>query len=254
MRDLVISRGSSIDTPITPPQVRANLELQGFNVLLGRDDLTERLYYATRGVPNNPDSEFSTSISSGIVPISISMEKLARMPGCYDNGDRVTLSPKTLMRIESGRLQVVTADQYPNSGAATTETMVAMVNGTEYVFSPFHYVLDASDSNFALRAYYLEAPKMMLREFLMENQSTLLSVSTQTFAIERTSYGYRIVINCKPSTGYDNIKEEDVHLHLGYYPRGNGTGVPDGDGIGDYRRRLDLGIPTPHQLRCGCER
>ena len=257
LRDLVISRGSSIDTPITPPQVRANLELQGFNVLLGRDDLTERLYYATRGVPNNPDSEFSTSISSGIVPISISMEKLARMPGCYDNGDRVTLSPKTLMRIERGRLQVVTADQYPNSGGATTETMVAMVNGTEYVFSPFHYVLDASDSNFALRAYYLEAPKMTLREFLMENQSTLLSVSTQTFAIERTSYGYRIVINCKPSTGYDNIKEEDVHLHLGYYPRGEtalayltGTvlGIIDGVWTWEFQLRTNYDVDANDDL------
>ncbi|AGX01953.1 virion structural protein [Erwinia phage PhiEaH1] len=219
-RDLVISRGSSIDTPITPPQVRANLELQGFNVLLGRDDLTDRVYYATRGVPNNPNSEFTTSISSGIVPISISMENLARLPGCYDNGDRVTMTPKTLMRIESGRLQVVKAAEYPNSGTATTETLVAAVNNTEYVYSPFHYVLDASNSNFALRAYYLENPKMTLREFLAENQSTLLSVSTQTFAIERTTYGYRIVINCKPSTGYDAIKQDDVHLHLGYYPRG----------------------------------
>lgn len=218
-RDLVISRGSSIDTPITPPQVKANLELQGFNVMLARDDLTDRLYYATRGVPNNPDSEFTTSIASGIVPVSISMEKLARLPGAYDNGDRVTMSPSTLMKIESGRLTVVSADQYPNASGATTETLIASVNSGKFVYTPFHYVLDASNSNFALRAYYLESPKMTLREFLSENQSTLLSVSTQTFAIERTTYGYRIVVNCKPSTGYDNIAQEDVYLHLGYYPR-----------------------------------
>lgn len=218
-RDLVISRGSSIDIPITPPQVRANLELKGFNVMLARDDLTGRLYYATRGVPNNPASEFTTSISSGVVPISVSMEKLARMPGVYDNGERVTLSPNTLMRIDNGRLQVVPADQYPNATGATTETMIAAINNNEFVYTPFHYVLDASNSNFALRAYYLENPKLSLREFLLENQSTLLSVSTQEFAIVRQDYGYQILVNCRPSTGYDNIPQEEVHLHLGYYPR-----------------------------------
>lgn len=256
-RDLVISRGSSIDIPITPPQVRANLELQGFNVMLGRDDLTGRIYYATRSVPNNPDSEFTTSISSGMVPISVSMEKLARMPGVYDNGERVTLSPSTLMRIENGRLQVVNADQYPNASGATTETMVAAVNGNEYVYTPFHYVLDATNSNFALRAYYLENPKLTLREFLGENQSTLLSVSTQQFAVERTAYGYRIVINCRPSTGYDNIAQSDTHLHLGFYPRneselayvaGTVLGILDGVWTWEFQLRTNFDVDANDDL------
>lgn len=219
-RELVISRGSSVDIPITPPQVKAGLELKGFNVLLGVDDFTSRIYYATRGVPNNPDSAFTTSISSGMMGLSTSMEKLALMPGVFDNGDRVTLSPKTLMRIESGRLMVVNAADYPNAAGATTETLIASINNTEYVYTPFHYLLDASNNNFELRAYYLENPALKLREFLLENQTTLLSVSTQEFAIVRTDYGYQILVNCKPSTTYETIDPDDVHLHLGYYPRG----------------------------------
>lgn len=220
LREVVISRATNIDTPIMPGQVAAKLQLNGYGVMTGRDDLTTRIFYATRPSPSNPASKFPVPISSGIVTMQNSMEFLSGMPGVYDNGNRMTISPKMLMVVSKGVTTVVAAENYPEVIATTTDNLISQVNSLDYIYTPFHYVLDASGDNFQVRAYYLENPILKLREFLSENQKAGFSVSTQAFSISRTTTGYQLLVNCLPSTAYEKLTQSQVHLQLGFIPAG----------------------------------
>lgn len=218
LRERVIASATGVTLPVMPGQLAAKLQVLGYDVTKGRDDVDGRIYYLTKQSPNNPASTFTVPIAGGIARLQVSMEYLSTLKGVYDNGDRMTITPRTLMAVDNGVLTVLADSQYPDALVSTTDNLISQINSRDYVYSPFHYVLDASAANFDLRGYYLQNPKLNIREFLEENQSTLLSVSTQEFSVSRTESGYTLTINCKPSTTYDDLTPDQVHLQLAFVP------------------------------------
>lgn len=220
LRDRVIYRRATVDTPIMPSQVGAQVSLNGYTVTLGRDDLAGRIFYASRVSPNNPDSRFPTPIPSGIGTVQTTLSSLSVLPGTFDNGDRVTMTPKTLMRITDGVVSLLDSSQYPNVLAANQDDLLSMLNAGGYAYTPFNYVVDTADSNLALRAYYLDNQKLMGRQFLEENESTQLSIQSKGIGLTRTAKGWQLTITTQPSGNYSDIAQEDVHVQLAFVPAG----------------------------------
>lgn len=218
LRERVIASATGVTLPIMPGQLVAKLNVAGYSATLGRDDVDGRIYYLTKALPNNPASSFPVPIACGIGRLQISMDALSHLPGVKDNGRRVTITPAMLMAMDNGVLGALNSAEYPENIVSTTDNLISQVNSRDYVYSPFHYVLDASGSNFGLRGYYLQNPKLQIREFLEENPSTLLSVSTQAFALTRTVTGYTLTVNCKPSDTYADLDTSQVHLQLAFTP------------------------------------
>lgn len=217
LRRRTLYRYTKGQLPITPDQAEITSSEAGYQLTLARDDISNRVYYASREAPVDPASTFTTPIPSGICTMELNMASLAKLPGVYDNNLRVTFSPKTLFAIVNGVTSPLDAAQYPTASA---DSLVAAVNAKEYVYSPFYYVLDANDNAFDLRAYYLESTALVSRQFLAENSTTQLSLRSDTVEIERTANGWKVRMAVIPSSGYSTLDPNDVYCQLAYVPQG----------------------------------
>lgn len=215
---LISDNANGIETPITPAQMEARLSLMGYDVIKNRDDLTDRIFLASKMMAASPTSQFGSSMSSGVLPLETTIDDIVQYPGIYDNNLRVTISPKTLFKLNSGMLSLVPADAYPDRAANTTENLINLINAGSYLFSPFHYVLDTTENNFDLRAYYLENPKQVSREFIHENETTQLEVSTKSFDLVRTATGYRLTIVTMVGENFQALTPDQFFCQLGFKP------------------------------------
>lgn len=220
MQNLIINNVSIIDVPITPAQIESRLGTMGFDVIKNRDDLTDRVYLASKTLSPATASNFTAAPSCGIMALQVKADDLVKYPGVYDNGNRVTISPATLFRINDGILSLVEADKYPELVANTTETLINTINSAHYVFSPFHYVLDTNDNNFALRPYRLENPRQTTREFIHENETTQLEISTTAFDLQRTDDGYMLTIVAQVGANWQALREDQRFAQIGFIPYG----------------------------------
>jgi hypothetical protein len=133
------------------------------------------------------------------------------------NSDSLTLTPKTLYRIEQGILRVCSDSEISLLESMPGDKKAIAITQGSYFYSPFHYVLDADNNTFASRAYYLDTPNINSRSFIAENDTTLLQVSTDSTLIQRSIFGWEIIITTKSSQEKD-IPDESVFVNLGFQP------------------------------------
>lgn len=220
MNNAIINNTSIIDVPITPAQIEARLDTLGFDVIKHRDDLTDRVYLASKTLAPASGSNFNSAPSSGIMTLQTRIDDLVKYPGVWDNNHRVTISPDTLFQLNEGILSLVDPSRYPDAISNTTETLVNTVNAGDYVYSPFHYVLDTNNDNFNFRAYHLQDPRQTTREFLHENGSTQLEVQTVGFDIRRTETGYLLTVTALVGSNWRALDPTQRHAQLGFIPFG----------------------------------
>lgn len=220
MYQIIGNNANNVEIPITSAQIVTRLNNIGFDVIRNRDDLTDRVYLASKTLQPSPKSAFRSAISSGILSLETTLDSLVQYPGVWDNNKRVTISPDTLFKINEGILSILPGEQYPDKVAKTTENLINLINSGYYVFSPFHYVLDTNSDNFDLRAYYLQEPKQLSREFLSENKTTQLEISTTQFSIDRTPTGYCLTVMALVGANFKDLKPEQYFAQLGFIPDG----------------------------------
>lgn len=220
MQDALINNVSVIDIPITPSQIESRLERLGFDIIKERDDITDRVYLASKTLTPATASTFNSAPASGIMTLQSKFDDLAKFPGVFDNGARLTISPETLFRLKGAAIEPVEESKYPAAVAQTTETLINLINADSYVFSPFHYVLDTNNNNFDVRAYRLADPKQTRREFIHENETTQLEISTIAFDISRTTDGYVLRVVASVGTNWQDLTESQRTAQLGFIPYG----------------------------------
>lgn len=211
------------NSPVTPAQIKAKLNLLGFDILKSRDDLTDRLYLATSDMATPNKSLFNSGIGVTIGTVQTSIDTAVKYTGVYDNGERITIGPNALFKMTSGLIAQVDNSQRPEVLYKTPEAMVNGLNQSNYLFTPYHYVLDATDDQFSLRPYYLENPKQTARRFIDDNPSLLIEVSTTGYEIKRTTTGYRLTVTLTAGDTYLAIAEENRHIQLAFIPYGETT-------------------------------
>lgn len=256
-RERVIDNATKISIPITPAQIKSRLNLAGFDILKSRDDLTDRLYLATSSMAVPDNSQFSAGIATAISTLQTSMSELAGLKGVYDNGDRLTLSPKVLYTFTDGVLKTVSDALRPEVVNKTPEALINAVNQNNYVYSPFHYVLDATNQNFALRPYYLASPKILRRSFIRDNVSAGIQMTTKEFGITRYDGGFRLTVKANMDDKYLALDPATRFLQLAFVPPGetdfaylNGTfaGVVNKDVIWTFDIKTDFDIDRNDNL------
>ena len=257
MRERVISNGNKVVLPITDAQIRAGLQLRGFDVILAVDDLTQRTFLATKHLPAMNYDNLTSGVGVAIEMFQTDMVKLATLSSVKDNGLRMTLTPKTLFSYEDGVLTIVPNGQRPDQLTTIAEQLVTLVNQKRYAFTPFHYVLDTTLSKFDLRAYYLDDPQIDGRLFIAENETTGLNVSTKNAAIEKTDTGYRLLVVSKVGESYKQLNTANCFLQLRFKPPVeqdyaylNGTllGEVDGDYVWEFEIDSNLDIDNNDRL------
>lgn len=221
LRDRVIYNSlGKVNIPITSAQLRFKLERMGYNILKDTDTLNDRSYLATRSLPKPSGLNFNTEIGSTVKTLNTTLESLATHSMVRDNGDRITINSGALFELVSGRLNIVKDIDLDQIADLNGESLITTYNTNDYFNTLFHYVVDSSDNIFSSRAFYLDDPKILSKEFIAENESTQLEINTQRYAITLKDDGYKLVLVTRGSDLIKALGDDQLHVLLTYIPPG----------------------------------
>lgn len=217
-----------IDVPITNVQIQSQLDLltdAGFSCVTDIDQLTNRLYAASRELPAPDIKEVSTGMGSNVVTLSKTIDQILASADVKDNGQRITILPTTLYKDEGGFLSIVDNEDRDALKALPADVLVERVTGGDYFYTPFHYVYDVSDNVLKVRPYYFGNPKLTRRFFVDDNGTMGVGVNSNTHNFIRTDTGWKLQVMTSSTDSLKELDEEALVAQLAYIPPGEVTRV-----------------------------
>lgn len=214
------SMGSTV-IPITPAQINNSLSRPGYSVVKNIDNISDRIFLATRSMPEPQNSDLITAAASGVGTLPAKIEDIVSHETVVDNDELVTILPNTLYKIESGILSIVDKSEKDTLDALPVDQRAVVVSRRNYFYTPFYYVLDTSDDEFDVRAYHLDSPDIQERSFVKENDTTGMQVSMGAVSVERMDYGYRVLLRTKSSDNWKALDDEFVNVQMAIEPNGS---------------------------------
>lgn len=206
--------------PITPSQLSSVIANLGYQSVVNVDDVTDRVVLATRALPAPADGSTQSGAGMSIETLIASFADLTALSSVTNNGNRLTILPTTAYTLTNGLLSPVTDAALAALRALPTETQVEAINAASYLYSPFHYVLDATGNTFAIRPYYLDSPLIDVIQFVMQNETVGISVATDEKELVRVATGYRLRLTCASSAEWKQLPDTSVFCQLAFIPEG----------------------------------
>lgn len=218
LRERVIHNANHTDNPITDAQLKTTVERAGFNVLKSIDDINSRTYLATRAMPAPTTGKFTTGLGCSMELFQATIESLVGYSTVEDNGERITIKPDTLFVIRDGNISIVSDAEKKMMYSMSSDVLANQVNNVQYLWTPFHYVLDTSNNRFSTRAYYMENPRIKYREFIERNETTLLGVAPDSMTLTKTATGFSLVVSTSSGDSWKALRDDQCHLQLAFQP------------------------------------
>lgn len=209
LRDRVILRShTTAGLPITNNQVTANLKDLGYDIVTNVDNITDRQFLATRDLPEPISGATINAAGTTIQKFPLVIDDIKLNRYISDNQNRVTILPEALFYIDNRVLKLVNDDEVDRLKTITKsnpELLCAQVNNGNYLYTPYHYVMDLERSYFTCRAYHLTKPKVVSKYFIGDNSTTRITVGTLTQEIryDKVKNGYVFQVHIE---GDDNFK------------------------------------------------
>lgn len=233
LRDRVITNSlGKINVPITNVNIGSRLADMGYDLVLDVDNITNRQFLATRSLPEPIDGSTVSGAGCTMLTLTESMANLAALPTASDNGNRVTLLPSTLYQNVNGVVSIVPQSVVDSLNALPIDVRARRVNENNFLYSPFHYVLDMNDDRFEHRPYYLEAPVVETKSFITENPTSQISVGVKGYQINRVDQGYLLTVTVTSGQAWKDLADNQVFCQASFFPTGernrayqNGTQV-----------------------------
>jgi hypothetical protein len=221
LRDKVLNNSVGPSSkPITTNQLSAAVKDDGFGFAVNVDNITDRALLATRAMPTPTDVKLITAAAATIETVITTIEQAVAMGNVIDNGTAITLTPKTLYENVGGITSMVDAGRINTLLEMPPDHRAVAVSDANYLYTPFHYVLDWSRDEFDLRAYYLDNPEAITKTFKADNDTTLLMCSTDSYDIIQTPTGYMVRIVTASNEAFRELDNDQVHVQLAFIPAG----------------------------------
>lgn len=223
LRERVMKNASAVSLPITGSRLEVALANRGYKLVKNIDHVTRRVFLATRSLPKPNTDTLYAGANCAVDMLAAKMTDLSGLPTVKDNGNRITIEPGTLFKYDEGKVVHVGVTERNELFSATAEMRANLVNNRDYIFTPFHYVLDASDNTFTCRGYYLDGPEILRRYIVEENDTAEIEVSTGSYLIEKTATGYRLVVVTSSGKSYQDLRDDQCHCQMTFIPVGETT-------------------------------
>lgn len=216
---IIYNTVGEINTPITPSQLNAFMDTRGYAVSQVIDNVTNRIYKATRPFSKPTGTDLRTAIGSNVVTYRTSMDSIRNSVNVYDNNQRLLLRSGTLFDISSGLLKMLSDSERIQLTQSSNAVKAALLNNGSFAFTVFDYVLDRTTSGFEFRPYSLDDPLIINKTFINDNPTTLLTITTVSNAINRVNTGYRLVVQAQTDDFTKSLPISQIHPRLSYRPK-----------------------------------
>ena len=206
--------------PVTNQQTKTAIEDQGFSLTRTVDNVTSRMFWASRAMPRSSDEKILTAAAATMATVRLTLKQAGAAHGAKDNGKRITLSSKCLYLQSVGVTRPLTAQDKSRLDRMSRVDLCNELSQNQYFYSPFTYVLDATTDTFEARAYYMDAPKATSRSFVEDNPTTGLQVSSSSsITLQMNADHYNLVVRTTSSDVFrDRFKDspQDFYAQLSF--------------------------------------
>lgn len=202
--------------PITPAQIQNYLNRMGYDIIKNTDIVTDRVFLATRDMPLPENTNLVTAANTSIETLTTSFVDLAMNSAVNDNGQSMTITPRAVYRLDDSVLKLMSDSEMVSIRGMRSDLLAVHVSKNNYLYSPFHYVLDKTGDQFRLAAYSLDSPKVESQSFVSDNETTLLSVNTNGYSLVKNDAGYLLRVTTKSSDEYKGLENSEVQALLSF--------------------------------------
>lgn len=230
LRERVIINGlTTPNSPLTPSQLTNALNDSGYSLVLNKDNITDRQYIATRAVPP-PTLPTAANINAILASTAAgctmqtyinTLVDLVQHATVTNNGDRVTITPDSLFINEGGVIRILT-DAELNAltvlSLTSPDALSKIINSASYLYTPYYYVLDISNNQFAARPYRLDVPSISNKYFVDGNDSLLVDVSSKQYSVSITESknGYSLLLELAVGDVFKAFDLDRVFVQMSY--------------------------------------
>ena len=191
----VISNGLGDPTlPVADVKLKYALRALGYDVMLYVDNMSTRIYLATRDLPIPKDDNLHSPISSAIETFAFKGSLSEITVGVIENYEAYTITPDALFTISNGIVYLQSDTVISSLTAMQPDKLAAALTDNSYFWTPFYYVIDISNHQLNVRPYHLDKPDILSTSFETENTTTTLTCSTTSYNIQKVKTGYIIDI------------------------------------------------------------
>jgi hypothetical protein len=220
----VIYRINSKKAPIRPTDITAELSTRGYSTEVLLNNVSSRMYLASKNLPANTVAGFSASplATNNVVKVTISNYTLNDTSGevIVHSSGRTSILPGALFSISNGDASLLTPTEINEINSLSGKQLCDKLNSGIYMYTPFTYILDYSDRVFVGRAYYLDDPKVTGRNLLLQNTQRVYNIATMSSSVTLSGNTYKLMLTAAiPS----NL--QTVLCQISYFDVGSGTTV-----------------------------
>lgn len=209
--------------PITNNQNVAASENNGFEITKNVDVLTNRKFLASRKLPTPSSPKLITPANVSMLTLASLLSDIVVNEKVVENNGRYTILSGAVLQSINGNVKLLRKYEIDAVYSMGQTAMVANVNSNSYFYTPFHYVMDETQEEFDLRAYFLDQPYAKNLSFERQNKTAQLSVNTAKYDIVKTKDGYSLVIQTASEAYYKEADDEMVGVQLAFHPEGETT-------------------------------
>lgn len=236
MKRRVINRSSITEgLPITELELVNKLSDLGFSTVKVKDNVTDRMYAASRLLPIPDNASTVSGIGCNVQSYQTTINELIQLPTVRSNGNRLTVLPSTLYNVDNGVLKVVDAnfvEEMIDPTSTALESLAAWANSSNLVYSPYYYVHDFANNEYDVRTYRLDNPQIKSKLTINENPTLQLDAGVYNFELVRRvdGRGYDMYLGISVGANFLTLDPANVSLQLSYLDEaGNNRYYLNGD-------------------------
>lgn len=206
--------------PITNVQLEANINNKGFELVKNVDVVTNRIFLASKKLPNPNNPKLLTSANISINTFITDIEQLILNENVANNVDRVTIKSNALFINNNGVVSLVNNADVTSLKLQPKSALVNLVNDKNYIYNPYYYVLDFNQREFDVKVYDLDTPMAYGTSFKYQNETLQLPVNTASYYLSKIDVGYKLRIVTKSGNFYKQLANNLVNVQLFFKPKG----------------------------------
>lgn len=222
LRNRVVNRGTNTSgQPITEYQLRARGAVDGFDIVKYVDNVTSRIFVATRDLPAPDNGDLVNGMDMTVLPWITRIIDEVDGDGVVKVGPIYVIKPKVLFEETVDGLKRVDqafVNQLLDSVEYPPEALARAINDKNYLFTPFHYVIDTSSDRMRVNAYELDTPEVKAVDFVQENISLGIVASTLLHQVISNvdGTGYTLAVEMSSDGMPANMTASDIAAQLSY--------------------------------------
>lgn len=256
LRERTMNNANQTNFPISDKQLESALEIKGYQIVRSIDNVVRRTFLATRSLSAGIGG-FSMGAGCGIVSAEFPVSQFNGQSLFRDNGLRVTLMDGMVFNLTSGVPSYMADSEVTALVNMPRDRFLTTLVTNQYVYTPISYVLDFTNNSFAVRAYDFNNPEITARQFVLENDTTGVSISTVSYRIEKNATGYEIFVLTSSDEGYKELGTDKLFAQLYFKPVGeisraylNGelVGLIDGEYVWKFQINTQFDVDSAQSI------